>query len=185
MSDNLDALDDCQLIARFCVGDKTAGDCLCIRHQHKLLAFIQHILRARSLDTGLAGDIFQEVWLAMMSADHYRLKHYTRGRAPFEAYLRKIALRIILNRFPGTARRRKREIPQDLADLLDPASDDPLVMAELAEYLEHLSHQESRCLHEKLLNEPKPEGEPPISAINERVLKHRLQQKLKHYLDIP
>jgi hypothetical protein len=39
-------------------------------------------------------------------------------------------------------------------------------------------------LHEKLLNEPKPAAEPPLSSNNERVLKHRLQEKLRHHVDL-
>lgn len=182
MSGNLDDLYDRHLIDRMCAGDKEAGAILCARHQPKLGVFIEHRLRKRGVDPANADDIFQDVWVALLERDQDGLKRYNPLRGSLHNLLEKIAARLIKKRYEAKG---GCTIPLPGAEVIDPRGNDGLVNAEVAEYLEDLTHQESRCLHEKLLNEPKPASEPPISANNERVLKHRLQEKLRHHIDIP
>jgi DNA-directed RNA polymerase specialized sigma24 family protein len=168
-----------------CAGDKEAGAILCARHNLKLGVSIEHLLRKQGIDPSFADDIFQDVWVALLERDHDGLKRYDPARGSLHNLLEKIAVRLIKKRYEAKGGCSKRTIPFPSGDVIDPRGNDSLVNAEVAEYLEDLTHQESRCLHEKLLNEPKPASEPPISANYERVLKHRLQEKLRDHLDIP
>jgi RNA polymerase sigma factor (sigma-70 family) len=186
MSSSFDPMGDCSLIARFCQGDIDAWHQLYFRHQEKLLQSITYLLGRHGLKRQFAEDVAQDVWLALLDdAHHVRLKRYDPSRGSFHTYLTKLALRCIRQGYAAKRRRTQQDCPLGKGEPLDPAADDPLVNAELAEFLEDLTPQERRCLHEKLMNEPSPAAEPPISASNERVLKHRLQRKLRDHMDLP
>ncbi len=177
MSDSYDLWDDGLLIE--------AWDVLYDRHQEKLLRSVEIRVQASGLRRHLTEDIAQEVWLALLNNKEKRLKRYDPTRGSFHTYLQKLARRLIRKRYGNKGRTRKREVSLAGREPLDPGANDALVNAEAAEFMEDLTHQESRCLHEKLMSEPPPATEPPISAGNERVLKHRLQQKLRDHLDLP
>src|SRR5216683_4613949 len=185
MCDSYDLWDDGLLIARFCGGDIKAWDVLYDRHQEKLLLSIKRLLNRHGLKSHLAEDVAQDVWLVLVRGVFARLKRYDPTRGGFDTYLQKLARRLIRKRYGNKGRTRKREVSLAGREPLDPGANDALVNAEAAEFMEDLTHQESRCLHEKLMSEPPPATEPPISAGNERVLKHRLQQKLRDHLDLP
>ena len=185
MSSTFDAMDDCLLIARFFDGEPEAGEALVDRHQQKLLLSVKGLLKRHGLKRDLAEDVAQDVWLALFRGDSVGLKRYDPTRGSLHTYLEELARQLIRKRYGGKGRRSKREVPLKDREPLDPGADDALVKAELAEFREDLTHQESRCLNEKLLNEPAPASEPPISAGNERVLKHRLHRKLQDHMDLP
>ena len=185
MSGNLDGLDDSQLIALVCAGDKQAGNILCAKHQRKLLTTIQCLSQDLCYRGEPAEDLAQEVWLALFRDDFKRLKNYDAGQGKFGCFLKEISKDLILQRLRAQSRRPGRRVPLKEHEPEDPGADDGLVHAELAEYLEHLTPRESRYLHENLLRDSKPANERPLSRGNEYTVKHRMRRKLADHLDIP
>src|SRR6266404_4419718 len=177
MSDSYDLCDDVLLIAQFCGGDKKAWDVLYGGHQPRLLLSVKGLLHKHGLHGQPPEDIAQEIWLMLLSNDQNRLKRYDPTRGSFHRYLEMLADRLIQQLGRSKTRRTVPEVPLKRRDPADPGSEDSLVRAELAEFFNGLTPQERRYMEEKLLRKPKPATEPPISASNERQLKHRMRQK--------
>jgi len=175
-------MDDCSLIARLCGGELDVWQQLYARHREKLLWSITYLLERHSLKTQLAEDVAQDVWVALLED---RLKRYDPSRGSLHTFLTKLALRCIRKRYVNKTHRQRQDLAFGSHEPPDLHAEDPLIKAELTEFLEDLTPQESRCFHEKFMNEPAPASEPPISASNERVLKHRLQRKLRDHVDLP
>ena len=85
-------------------GDRDALAALYERHKGRLLGFLQRMIGA----SGLAEDVFQDVWIKVMNTVH----SYKPDRGPFRAWLYKVASNAAVDRLRAEAIR-SRSIEKD------------------------------------------------------------------------
>jgi DNA-directed RNA polymerase specialized sigma24 family protein len=154
------------------------------RHGRSVRLSIQEKLGQNAKDIQLVEDLAQEVLVALIEKDYKRLGLYDPERGCFNTFLKAVTSQIIQRWRCRESARSEHEFPLNEHEPIDPGGDAALAQAELAEFRQSLTPQESRCLEENLMGEPKqcPE-EPPLSAANLRQLKHRLEQKADKHFD--
>jgi DNA-directed RNA polymerase specialized sigma24 family protein len=180
MSESYELCSDWQMIGHYCGGDNQAFEALYGRHQAKLQLAVRGLLRRYGLAAHLADEVAQDTWLSLLDDQAKRLQHYDPSRGSFQRYLQAVAEQLVQQRGRTLARRGRREVSRLEPDPEDRHGLTVIEQAELDEFMEDLSRQERHCLREQM-GEPQDPGEPPLSAGNARLLKHRLRLKWPKY----
>ena len=182
MPPHLDQLSDWDLIQLCLAGNDSAWRLLFTRHESSLIRSIQKLLHKKRLPMYWKEDIFQNVWLTLSKDDYQRLGRYTPRRGHLNTFLKAVAKEEIEIRRRAEGYWIDHKVPLQLIEPQDPGADDARAQAELAEFFESLTPQEKRYWHENVMGEPRDPSTPPISAGNERQLKHCMRRKWDTYL---
>jgi hypothetical protein len=185
MSNDAQRKNDWDLLERCRKRNNDAWKELVDCHRQSLRLSIKSHMADEARDIQAVEDIEQQVWMALIEKDYKRLGLYDPERGCFDTFLKALALQVVQMRRRQNFRRKERECRLGDYEPRNPACNDGLVQAELAEFLQDLTRQESRCLRETLLRTVGEVSQPSISPGNVRYLIHRLQQKWRRHFDTP
>jgi DNA-directed RNA polymerase specialized sigma24 family protein len=174
---------DRELIDRCLMEDNHAWQVLHDRHDEMLHSIIWYHLGEERYDRHLVEDIAQMVWLSLLCKDYDSLRRYEPKRSCFHTYLRDVAKQTIKLHYRLKSRRLQ-AVSLDDHDPADRRAENGLVRAQFAEYEASLTPQEKRFVHEKRLKDAPETTQAPLSAGNERWLKHRAMRKWNDHFDM-
>lgn len=181
MTDYRDVQSDSQLVQRCLAGDAAAWEQLYRQCQRTLLFSIRLLLGPGGADEDLVEEIAAEVWASLLHEDGQRLRGFDPDRnTRLVTYLCHLARRHVQQRRRSDSRRQAREMAVSRGESEMPTPFPHETQRLLDEFLNQLTPRERQFCVEYLLAAHPADSE--FTPANVWQLRHRVHEKLKHFL---